>query len=62
MRRSARKLANPDLGVLAAKLLLGLQRELLRRTAQAGFDDLRPRHGAVLAWTRKASGSRISPA
>jgi DNA-binding MarR family transcriptional regulator len=50
MRRSSRKLANPDLGVLAAKLLLGLQRELFRRTAQAGFDDLRPRHGAVLAY------------
>lgn len=50
MRRSSRKLADPDLGVLAAKLLLGLQRELFRRTAQAGFDDLRPRHGAVLAY------------
>lgn len=50
MRRSLRKLADPDLGVLAAKLLLGLQRELFRRTAQAGFDDLRPRHGAVLAY------------
>jgi DNA-binding MarR family transcriptional regulator len=50
MRRSSRKLSDPDLGVLAARLLLGLQRELFRRTAEAGFDDLRPRHGAVLAY------------
>ena len=50
MRRSTRKLADPDLGVLAARLLFGLQRELVRRTAEAGFDDLRPRHGAVLAY------------
>lgn len=50
IRRSARKLTEPDLGVLAARLLLGLTRELVRRTAEAGFDDLRPRHGAVLAY------------
>ena len=50
MRRSTRKLADPDLGMLAARLLFGLQRELVRRTAEAGFDDLRPRHGAVLAY------------
>jgi DNA-binding MarR family transcriptional regulator len=50
MARSSRKLADPDLGMLAARLLFGLQRELLRRTAEAGFDDLRPRHGAVLAY------------
>jgi DNA-binding MarR family transcriptional regulator len=50
MTRSSRKLTDPDLGVLAARLLLGLQRELFRRTAEAGFDGLRPRHGAVLAY------------
>ena len=50
MGRYSRKLADPDLGMLAARLLLGLQRELFRRTAEAGFDDLRPRHGAVLAY------------
>jgi DNA-binding MarR family transcriptional regulator len=48
--RSSRKLTDPDLGVLAAQLMFGLQRELFRRTAEAGFDDLRPRHGAVLAY------------
>lgn len=50
MERSARKLAEPDLGVLAARLLLGVQGEIFRRTADQGFNDLRPRHGAVLAY------------
>ncbi|MFC6018384.1 MarR family winged helix-turn-helix transcriptional regulator [Plantactinospora solaniradicis] len=46
MGRSTR---TADLGVLAARLLFGLQSELFRRSAQEGFDDLRPRHGAVMA-------------
>jgi DNA-binding MarR family transcriptional regulator len=50
MQRSTRKLAEPDLGVLATRLLLGIEGELSRRTAEQGFDDLRPRHGAVLAY------------
>lgn len=50
MTRSSRKVVDPDLGVLAAGLLLGIQRELVRRTTEAGFDDVRPRHGAVLAY------------
>ena len=50
MKRSARKLAEPDLGVLAAGLLFGVQGEIFHRTAEQGFDDLRPRHGAVLAY------------
>lgn len=50
MGRSTRKLTAPDLGVLAAGLLVGIERELFRRTGDAGFDDLRPRHGAVLAY------------
>jgi DNA-binding MarR family transcriptional regulator len=36
--------------VLAAGLLVGIEREVFRRTGEAGFDDLRPRHGAVLAY------------
>ena len=50
MGRSARKEADPDLGTLAARLLFGLQGELFRRGAEHGFDDVRPRHGAVLAY------------
>jgi DNA-binding MarR family transcriptional regulator len=50
MSRSTRKLTAPDLGVLAAGLLVGIEREVFRRTGEAGFDDLRPRHGAVLAY------------
>jgi len=50
MGRSARKTAEPDLGVLAVRLMFGLQAELFRRSAAEGFDDLRPRHGAVTAY------------
>jgi len=50
MRRSERKLKTPDLGILAVRLLFGVQSDLFRRTAQHGFDNLRPRHGAVLAY------------
>jgi DNA-binding MarR family transcriptional regulator len=50
MRRSERQQWNPDLGVLASRLLLSLQDELFARLAEAGYDDLRPRHGAVLAY------------
>lgn len=50
MRRSERKLKTPDLGILAVRLLFGVQSELFRRVAHHGFQDLRPRHGAVLAY------------
>ncbi|MBG0563747.1 MarR family winged helix-turn-helix transcriptional regulator [Actinoplanes aureus] len=50
MRRSARKTESPDLGILAARLLFGLQADLFRRGAELGFGDLRPKHGAVLAY------------
>ena len=50
MRRFERKLTNPDVGILAVRLLYGVQSELFRRAAQRGFDDLRPRHGAVFAY------------
>lgn len=59
MGRSSRKLTAPDLGVLAAGLLVGIEREVFRRTAAAGFDDLRPRHGAVLAYLDE-DGLRLS--
>jgi DNA-binding MarR family transcriptional regulator len=39
-----------DIGMLSTRLLFGLQSELFRRCAQEGFDDLRPRHGAVAAY------------
>jgi DNA-binding MarR family transcriptional regulator len=49
-RRSERQQWNPDLGVLASQLLLSLQDELFARLAEEGYDDLHPRHGAVLAY------------
>jgi DNA-binding MarR family transcriptional regulator len=49
-RRSERQQWNPDLGVLASRLLFSLQDELFERLADAGYGDLHPRHGAVLAY------------
>jgi DNA-binding MarR family transcriptional regulator len=49
-RRKERQELNPDLGVLASLLLISLQDELFARLAEAGYDDLQPRHGAVLAY------------
>jgi DNA-binding MarR family transcriptional regulator len=48
--RRERQEWNPDLGVLASRLLFSLQDELFERLAAAGYDDLHPRHGAVLAY------------
>jgi len=41
---------DPDLGVLAARLLFAVQHELYSALAEQGFDDLHHRHGAVLAY------------
>ena len=46
-----------DLGVLAGRLLFAVQGELFRRLHDEGFDDIVPRHGAVLAHLR-AEGVR----
>ena len=51
--------AEPDLGVLAARVLLSVQRELFAVLAEQGFDDIAPRTGAVLAHLR-ADGIRAS--
>jgi DNA-binding MarR family transcriptional regulator len=49
-RRTERQEWNPDLGVLASRLLFSLQDELFTKLADAGYDDLHPRHGSVLAY------------
>ena len=49
-RRSERQQRNPDLGVLAARLQHSLDAELFARLAEDGHPDLRPRHGAILAY------------
>jgi DNA-binding MarR family transcriptional regulator len=41
-----------DLGVLAGRLLVAVQDELFGRLRGEGFDDIVPRHGAVLAYLR----------
>ncbi|WP_028933779.1 MarR family winged helix-turn-helix transcriptional regulator [Pseudonocardia spinosispora] len=48
--RAERNSTDPDLGVLSGRLLFGVQRELFTALAELGFDDLKHRHGAVLAY------------
>ena len=48
--RAERNRTNPDLGVLAGRLLFAIQQELFTTLAAQGFEDLLPRHGAVLAY------------
>ncbi|NBH07901.1 MarR family winged helix-turn-helix transcriptional regulator [Amycolatopsis sp. SID8362] len=48
--RAERNATDPDLGVLSGRLLFAVQRELFATLAAQGFDDLKPRHGAVLAY------------
>ena len=48
--RSERQQWNPDLAVLAARLHSQIQHEVLARLGSAGYDDLSPRHGAVLPY------------
>lgn len=40
----------PDLGMLAGRLMRVLQEELFERLAEQGHPDVRPRHGTVLAF------------
>ncbi|WP_256557429.1 MarR family winged helix-turn-helix transcriptional regulator [Lentzea sp. HUAS12] len=49
----------PDVGVLSAHLLSGFQKELFTRLAEAGHENLRPRHGAVMAYIA-TTGTRAS--
>src|SRR6187401_2052587 len=49
-RRRERQELSPDLGVLATQLTFSLQEEFFARLAVAGYDDLHPRHWAVLAY------------
>jgi DNA-binding MarR family transcriptional regulator len=49
-RRSQRRQQDPDLGVLAARLLFAFQGELFTGLAERGHGELRPRHGAVIAY------------
>ncbi|MFJ9783160.1 MarR family winged helix-turn-helix transcriptional regulator [Amycolatopsis sp. NPDC101161] len=48
--RAERNATDPDLGVLSGRLLFAVQRELFATLAARGFDDLKHRHGAVLAY------------
>jgi DNA-binding MarR family transcriptional regulator len=50
MRRSVRKQAEPDLGILASWLLFSVQRELFETMEQEGFGRLGTRYGAILAY------------
>lgn len=47
-----------DIGIVTARLHIAVQRELFERLAERGFSDVRPRHGAVLAYV--GDGARAS--
>ncbi|CNE72587.1 MarR family transcriptional regulator [Mycobacterium tuberculosis] len=49
----------PDLGMLAGRLMRVLQDELFQRLAEQGHPDVRPRHGTVLAFL-DAEGMRAT--
>jgi DNA-binding MarR family transcriptional regulator len=49
-RRIDRAERDPDIGMLAAWLLFPFQEELFARLAECGHDQVRPRHGAILAY------------
>jgi DNA-binding MarR family transcriptional regulator len=51
--RAEQNETDPDLGVLAGRLLFAVQDELFSKLAAEGFDDLHPRHGAVMAYIDK---------
>ncbi|MFI6519896.1 MarR family winged helix-turn-helix transcriptional regulator [Spirillospora sp. NPDC050679] len=59
MRRSERKRTEPDLGVLTARLMFAVQHELFDTLAREGHADLRPQHGAVMAYL-DVEGSRAT--
>jgi DNA-binding MarR family transcriptional regulator len=48
--RAERNMTNPDLGVLAGRLLFAVQSEMFSVLAAKGFDDLHSRHGSVMAY------------
>jgi DNA-binding MarR family transcriptional regulator len=52
--RDERNVAEPDLGTLSGRLLSAVESELFSRLHDLGFDDLKPRHGAVLAYLESA--------
>jgi DNA-binding MarR family transcriptional regulator len=49
-RRRERQEWSPDLAVLASQLQLAIQGELFARLSEGGYDDLHPRHAAVLSY------------
>ncbi|TYB56350.1 winged helix-turn-helix transcriptional regulator [Nonomuraea sp. PA05] len=59
MRRSQRKQEEPDLGILSSRTLFSLQRELFTKLSEQGHPEVRPRHGAVLAYLDE-EGSRAT--
>jgi len=59
VRRSERKREVPDLGILSSRTLFSVQKELFSRLSETGHSQVRPRHGAVLAYL-DVEGSRAS--
>lgn len=58
-KRGKRRYHDPDLGILAGRLLFAIQAELFETLAAQGHPDVRAQHGAVLAYL-DAEGSRAT--
>ncbi|MFJ4467027.1 MarR family winged helix-turn-helix transcriptional regulator [Streptomyces sp. NPDC089424] len=59
MRRSERKVTDPDIGIMSARLLFSVQKELFQKLAEQGHPRLRPQHGAVMGFIDE-EGSRAT--
>lgn len=59
MKRSEAKRQDPNVGILAARVVRSFEREMFEELADQGHGELRPRHGPVLAHL-DADGTRAS--
>ncbi|MFF7211901.1 MarR family winged helix-turn-helix transcriptional regulator [Streptomyces sp. NPDC008238] len=52
-------MTDPDVGIMSARLLFSVQKELFEKLAEQGHPELRPQHGAVLGYIDE-DGSRAT--
>ncbi|MEU4091652.1 MarR family winged helix-turn-helix transcriptional regulator [Streptomyces sp. NPDC026673] len=52
-------MTDPDIGIMSARLLFSVQKELFEKLAEQGHPALRPQHGAVLGYIDE-EGSRAT--
>ncbi|MFE0633341.1 MarR family winged helix-turn-helix transcriptional regulator [Streptomyces sp. NPDC058864] len=52
-------MTDPDVGIMSARLLFSVQKELFEKLAEQGHPELRPQHGTVLGYIDE-EGSRAT--